>query len=66
MASIKPNTTIREYQDFVKEVYGVPNDQYWDSQEMLTNIQRFTLRGIKGIRKGDTSKIILNLLITQT
>lgn len=66
MASIKPNTTIREYQNFVKEVYGVPNDQYWNSQEMLTNIQRFTMRGMKGIRKGNTVKIVENLLIAQT
>ena len=66
MASIKPNTTIREYQNFVQEVYGVPNDQYWNSQEMLTNIQRFCMRGVKGIRKGDTAKTIFNLLIAQT
>lgn len=66
MASIKPNTTIREYQNFVQQVYGVPNDQHWDTQEMLTNTQRFTMRGMKGIRKGNTAKITLNLLITLT
>lgn len=66
MASIKPTATIRNFQNFVREVYGVPNDQYWDSQEMLTNIQRFVMRGIKGIRKGDTTKTVMNLLITQS
>ncbi|MDO8633340.1 MAG: MazG-like family protein [Candidatus Wildermuthbacteria bacterium] len=66
MAQVKPNTTIQEYQDFVQEVYGIPNDRYYDTSSMLTNIQRFVMRGIKGIRKNDNNKITLNLLIAQS
>ena len=66
MAQVTPNTTIQEYQDFVREVYSVPNDRYYDTNNMLTNIQRFVMRGIKGIRKNDNGKITLNLLIAQS
>ncbi len=66
MASVKLNTTIREYQNFTQEVYGVPNDRHFDAKDMLTNIQRFTMRGIKGVRKGDKEKLKLNLLIAES
>lgn len=66
MASVKQNTTIREHQDFVLRVYGVSNDRYFNTPDMLTNMQRFTMRGIKGIRKGDKAKTKLNLLIAQS
>lgn len=66
MASIKPTTTIREYQDFVRQVYGLHNDRYFDTTDMLTNVQRFAMRGIKGIRVQDKEKIKLNLLIAES
>src|SRR3989338_8601085 len=66
MAQVTPNTTIQEYQDFVREVYSVPNDRYYDTSNMLTNIQRFVMRWIKGIRKNDNNKITHNLLIAQS
>ncbi len=66
MASIKQNTSIQEYQNFVQQVYGISNDRYFDTGDMLTNIQRFTMRGIKGIRKGNKAKVKLNLLIAQS
>ena len=66
MASVKNNTTIKELQDFVLQVYGASNDRYFDTPDMLTNMQRFTMRGIKGIRKNDAGKVKLNLLIAQS
>ncbi len=64
MASVKPNTTIREYQEFVQEVYGLPNDRYFGKGEMITNIERFAMRALKGIRKGDKEKTRINLIIS--
>lgn len=64
MPSVKSNTTILEYQSFVKEVYGMPNDRYFSLEDMLNNIQRFAMRALKGIRKGDINKAKLNLLIS--
>lgn len=64
MFSVKPEITIREYQDFVREVYGLPNDRYFSAEDMITNIERFLMRGLKGIRKNDKEKIKLNLIIS--
>lgn len=64
MSSVKPDTTIKEYQDFVKQVYGLPNDRHFGVSEMLANIQRFAMWGIKGIRKNDREKTKLNLIIS--
>lgn len=64
MASVQLNTTIREYQTFVKEVYGLSNDRYFSTQDMLTNVERFVTRGLKGIRMGDKEKTKINLLIS--
>jgi len=66
MASVKPNITIHEYQNFVLEIYGLSNDRYFGTRDMLINIERFTMRGIKGIRKKDPEKTKLNLLIAES
>ena len=63
MASFKRNTTIKQYQDFIRHVYSLPNDRYFSLGDMLTNMQRFVMRGLKGIRKGDDEKTKVNLLI---
>jgi len=63
MNSIRENTTIKEYQEFVKEVYGFSNDRYFNLWDMVSNIERFTMRGLKGIRKKDIKKTKINLLI---
>ena len=64
MASVQKDTTINKYQDFVREVYGLNNDRYFCVGDMLTQIQRFAMRGLKGIRKADRNKIKTNLLIS--
>ena len=63
MSKVNRDTTIKEYQGFVKEVYGVPNDRYFSVWDMITNVERFMMRGLKGIRKNDAQKIKINLLI---
>lgn len=64
MAQVKPNTTIKEYQQFVQDVYGLSNIRDFTLQDMLTNVERFVTRGLKGIRKSDSKKIKLNLMIS--
>lgn len=64
MTSVKPNITIKEYQSFIKEVYGLPNDRYFSTQDMATNMERFAMRGLKGIRQGNEEKTKINLLIS--
>ena len=64
MASVKSDTTIKEYQSFVKEVYGLSNDRYFSTWDMISNVECFVMRGLKGIRKGDRDKTRINLLIS--
>ena len=64
MAFVKQNTTINEYQNFVQEVYRLPNDRFFSPWDMLTNVERFITRGLKGIRKEDRDKTKFNLLIS--
>lgn len=64
MASLKENLTLREYQDFVREVYGLSNDRHFDAQDMISNVERFLTRSLKGIRKGDVDKAKFNMIIS--
>lgn len=66
MASVKNTTTIKEFQNFIKGVYGKSNSRHFNVDDMLTNIQRFLMRGVKGIRKGNQKKTIDNLLISMS
>jgi len=66
MAFVKQNTTIKEYQHFIKEVYGLSNERYFNLEDMVINVERFIMRGLKGIRKGDKEKIKINLLIANS
>jgi len=63
MALIKRNTTIKEHQNFIREVYGLNNDRYFNLWDMHTNMERFMMRGLKGIRKKDYERTKKNLLI---
>jgi len=64
MLQVKPDTTIKEYQRFVYDIYGLANNRYFGVQDMMTNIERFMTRGLKGIRKGDSMKTRSNLMIS--
>lgn len=63
MAGLKPNTSLEAYQAFIAAVYGPNNRKHYSVEEMLTNINRFTMRALKGIRKGDEKKTALNSTI---
>lgn len=64
MPSIKKNSTFNDLREFVLSVYGLPNDMYFSTNDMLVNIQRFLMRGLKGIRKGDVEKTKFNFMIS--
>ena len=56
--------SFQELQEFVREVYGVPDDRLYSLWDLLAQQQRFSMRALKGIRKGDRAKLALNLLIS--
>lgn len=65
MSHFKKTGSIRDLQEFVFTVYGLPNDRLYSSiEDLLMQEQRFLMRALKGIRKNDIEKIRLNLLIS--
>ena len=56
--------TLQQFQSFINDVYGVSNNRYFETGEMLINVQRFGMRGLKGIRKQDIKKTKENLFIS--
>jgi NTP pyrophosphatase (non-canonical NTP hydrolase) len=62
--SVSKDATIRQYSDFVNAVYGVPNDRDYAIWDLLTNMQKFSMRSIKGVRKNDKEKIKVNMIIS--
>ena len=51
MASVKPTTTITEYQNFIQQIYGLPNMRNYSVGNLLTNMERFAMRGLKVFEK---------------
>lgn len=64
MITLHPLISLQEFQAFNKEVYYTPNNKHYELTEMLINIQRFAMRGLKGIRKRDEEKTRKNLMIS--
>ncbi|MDO8647594.1 MAG: hypothetical protein Q7R70_04210 [Candidatus Diapherotrites archaeon] len=62
MANFPENGSIKEFQQFINEVYDLPNDRGFELAEMLANVHRFVTLGIKGIRQGNPEKAKLNFL----
>ncbi|MFA5270133.1 MAG: hypothetical protein WC400_00750 [Patescibacteria group bacterium] len=60
--SFPPDGSIVDYQQMVRAVYGLPGDRNFSMSDILAQQQRFTMRALKGIRKGDAQQLRLNLL----
>jgi NTP pyrophosphatase (non-canonical NTP hydrolase) len=56
--------TLGDFQEFVEHVYALPDDRLYSISDILAHEQRFAMRALKGIRKGDANKLKLNLLIS--
>lgn len=63
VASFAPGGSIADLQRFVFVVYSLPDDRLYSISDLLANQERFTMRALKGIRKGDAVKLASNLLI---
>lgn len=64
MATVLPDMGLNQFQYFIKEVYEVPNNRNFELGEMLNNVQRFCMRGLKGIRKNNLEQTKKNLIIS--
>ena len=64
MFSFKKENTIRDFQKFISDVYSSPDDRLYSIWDLLTHQQRFAMRALKGIRKGNIEKLKSNLIIS--
>ncbi len=62
-SSLPASVTIPQYQRFIGELYGLNNARHWNAPEILTNVERFSMRMLKGIRKADAAKTKSNAFI---
>lgn len=66
MASLTTRSSLTDYQNFVGEVYDLPDDRHFNTSDMLANMERFLMRGLKGIRKKDEGKVKINMIIASS
>lgn len=59
----KATQNISDFQKFIQDVYGLPDDRLFSLSDLVSNQERFTMRALKGIRKEDKEKLKNNLLI---
>lgn len=64
MPNFKAKQSITDFQDFISTVYSLPDDQLFSLSELVDNMERFTMRALKGIRKANIGKLQENLLIS--
>lgn len=64
MAKFTKNQSLKDFQKLIENLYSLPDDRLYSIWDILTQQQRFAMRALKGIRKGDVDKLKLNLLIS--
>jgi NTP pyrophosphatase (non-canonical NTP hydrolase) len=64
MVKFSRKNSLDHFQKMVQEMYGLPDDRLFSLWDLISNQERFTMRALKGIRKGKTDKLKKNLLIS--
>jgi NTP pyrophosphatase (non-canonical NTP hydrolase) len=64
MTKFSKNYSVEKLQKMIGEIYGLPDDRLFSIWDLISNQERFTMRALKGIRKGDRKKLKDNLLIS--
>jgi NTP pyrophosphatase (non-canonical NTP hydrolase) len=62
--SFKSDHSLKQFQEMIGNIYGLPDDRLFALWDLLSQQQRFSMRALKGIRKKDKEKIKFNLLIS--
>jgi hypothetical protein len=47
-----PNEPLTKYQQMIWDIYGVADDRLYSNWDVFSNMERFTMWALKGIRKG--------------
>lgn len=61
--AFRKGQSLRALQEFTEKVYGIANDRLYSTSDCVTQLSRYTMRSLKGIRKHDRKKITYNLLV---
>lgn len=64
MKSFNRRGSLPQFQEFIGEIYGPSSDRLYSIWDLLAHQQRFAMRALKGIRKGDGEKLKRNLLVS--
>lgn len=64
MVKILSSASLKEAQEAIQEIYALPDDRLYSAWDLLSHQQRFAMRALKGIRKGNQQKLKLNLIIS--
>jgi NTP pyrophosphatase (non-canonical NTP hydrolase) len=63
MYKFSSKQSLSHFQQMINDIYSLPDDRLFSLWDLVSNQERFTMRALKGIRKENTKKIKLNLLI---
>lgn len=63
MVNFPKDGSLAQFQELIYQIYGEPDDRLFSVSDLVSNQERFTMRALKGMRKGDTKKLKINLLI---
>ena len=64
MAALTAKNSLHDFQELIKKVYAVSDDRLFSVSDLISNQERFTMRALKGIRKGDINKLTTNLVLS--
>ena len=64
VVKLKDSPSLKDLLAVNYQVYGVSNDRDFSTWEIYSNQEKFLMRALKGVRKGDLAKLKNNLLIT--
>ena len=53
-----------EFQEFLRQTYGVKNDRNYSTEGMIMRISRYGTKMIKGVRKNRPEEVIMNMVLT--
>lgn len=56
--------SLHGFQELNHKIYGRVDDRHYSSWDILSNLERFIMRAIKGVRKGNNEKLRINLVIS--
>ncbi|HLM84377.1 MAG TPA: hypothetical protein VK254_04200 [Candidatus Bathyarchaeia archaeon] len=63
MYKFSSKQSLSDFQRLIEDIYSLPDDRLFSLWDLVSNQERFTMRALKGIRKGDAKKTKNNLLV---